>query len=39
MKEMKKKPQTGKVKVKSAYQMEKDKAGSNLTRNLTKKRS
>jgi hypothetical protein len=39
MKEMKKKPQIGKVKVKSAYQMEKGKAGGNLTRNITKKMS
>lgn len=37
MKEMKKKPQIGKVKIKSAYQTEKDKAGSDFTKNLTKK--
>jgi hypothetical protein len=36
---MKEKTQIVKVKVKSAYQMEKDRAGGNLTKKLLKKMS
>jgi hypothetical protein len=36
-KEIKKKPQTDKVKVKSNYQIEKDRTGDGFTRSITKK--
>jgi hypothetical protein len=37
IKEVKKKPQIGKVKVKSAYQIENSKVKGSFTKNLTKK--
>lgn len=36
-KEIKKKPQTDKVKVKSNYQIEKDRTGDGFIRSITKK--
>lgn len=35
--EIKKKPQTDKIKVKSDYQIEKGKTGDNFTKSITKK--
>lgn len=35
--EIRKKPQTDKIKVKSNYQIEKDRSGDSFTRSITKK--